>query len=305
MDKNNLYYRQVLLLVRLLPIVAREACFALKGGTAINLFVRDLPRLSVDIDLVYLPLDERAEAIRHVRTALSRIADAIENEISGSDVLRTSDETDSLRLFVTHNNVRIKIELSPVLRGCVFPPVAMEVRESVETEFGFAEIPVLSLQDLYAGKICAALDRQHPRDLFDVKLLLENEGLSDDLRKTFLVYLISHNRPISELLAPTRKDIRAIFQSDFANMTESLVTVEELEIVRERLIKQLRGDLTGAEKQFLLSFKACTPEWELLGLQDVADLPAVKWKLLNLKKMPKDKHEKALAALKRVLSSKE
>ena len=50
MDNNNIYYRQVQLLVQLLPLIAEEHCFALKGGTAINLFIRELPRLSVDID---------------------------------------------------------------------------------------------------------------------------------------------------------------------------------------------------------------------------------------------------------------
>jgi hypothetical protein len=56
LSADNPFYRQVVLLIELLPLVARERCFALKGGTAINLFVRDLPRLSVDIDLTYLPI---------------------------------------------------------------------------------------------------------------------------------------------------------------------------------------------------------------------------------------------------------
>ena len=59
MDRTSVYYKQVQLLVQLLPLVAEEDCFALKGGTAINLFVCDLPRLSVDIDLVYLPMNNR------------------------------------------------------------------------------------------------------------------------------------------------------------------------------------------------------------------------------------------------------
>ena len=53
---REVYRRQVQLLIRVLPSIAEEACFALKGGTAINLFVRDMPRLSVDIDLTYLPV---------------------------------------------------------------------------------------------------------------------------------------------------------------------------------------------------------------------------------------------------------
>ncbi|MEJ0063313.1 MAG: nucleotidyl transferase AbiEii/AbiGii toxin family protein [Alphaproteobacteria bacterium] len=301
MDRNSLYYRQVRLLVRLFPIIGQESCFALKGGTAINLFVRDLPRLSVDIDLVYLPLDDRETALRNARSALSRIAANIKKELPDSEVLTTHEASDALRLFVTQGDARIKIELSPVLRGSVFPPIAMDVRPIVEEEFGYGEMLVLSLPDLYAGKLCAALDRQHPRDLFDVKLLMENEGIDDDLRKTFLVYLISHHRPIAELIAPTRKDIRNIFEGEFARMTTIPVTVADLEETREKFIKTLRASLTKQEKAFLLSFKSREPDWPLLGLQDVENLPAVRWKLLNLQKMSEQKHQDAYVNLEKEL----
>lgn len=126
-------------------------------------------RLSVDIDLVYLPLDDRETALKNVRSALTRIADKIKQQIPESDIISSHENTDALRLFVMQGDVRIKIELSPVLRGTVAPPVMMDVKPAVEAEFGYAEMPVLALPDLYAGKLCAALDRQHPRDLFDIK----------------------------------------------------------------------------------------------------------------------------------------
>lgn len=63
MDSNSPFYAQVQLLLRVLPFVAQESCFALKGGTAINLFVRDFPRLSVDIDLVFLAEDNRPRLV--------------------------------------------------------------------------------------------------------------------------------------------------------------------------------------------------------------------------------------------------
>lgn len=72
MDRESPYYKQVSLLIRMLPVVATEPSFALKGGTAINLFVRDFPRLSVDIDLAYLPLEPRDEALANVKAALQR-----------------------------------------------------------------------------------------------------------------------------------------------------------------------------------------------------------------------------------------
>lgn len=72
MDKSSSYYKQVSLLIKMLPVVATEPVFALKGGTAINLFIRNFPRLSVDIDLAYLPLEPRDEALANVRAALKR-----------------------------------------------------------------------------------------------------------------------------------------------------------------------------------------------------------------------------------------
>ncbi len=202
MNKDTIYFKQVQLLVRVLPLIATEKCFALKGGTAINLFVRDLPRLSVDIDLVYIPLHDRDEALKNIREALTRISKLITRTFTNIKVQDAHEQSDTLRLMVVQGDARIKIELSPVIRGSVFPEVKMSVVKSVEDNFGYAEMAVVSLPDLYAGKICAALDRQHPRDLFDVKFLLDNEGFTEDFRKTFLVYLISHHRPMSELLQP-------------------------------------------------------------------------------------------------------
>lgn len=84
------YVAQVALLVRILPYVAKEKIFALKGGTAINLFYRDLPRLSVDIDLTYLPVKDRAESLVEINDAMDRIAAAIESGITGAKAQRIS-----------------------------------------------------------------------------------------------------------------------------------------------------------------------------------------------------------------------
>tara|TARA_R110001592_G_scaffold31482_1_gene110962 strand:- start:36890 stop:37768 length:879 start_codon:yes stop_codon:yes gene_type:complete len=291
-------------LISVLPIVAEEKCFALKGGTAINLFIRDLPRLSVDIDLVYLPMDDRETALTHITDALNRIADSIVEKINGVKIQKSFESrVDALRLIVKQGDAQIKIELSPVLRGTVFPEKLREVTEKVEEQFGYVEMPVVSLADLYAGKLCAALDRQHPRDLFDVKFLLENEGLSQDLRKTFLVYLISHNRTMAELLRPTRKELQATYDNEFIRMAQIDVPLEELEAVRETMISELNKSLTDEEKRFLLSFKALKPNWTLLGLSNIENLPAVRWKMHNLEKMDKNRHSEALKNLKDVLYS--
>ena len=304
LNAKEIYRKQVQLLVRVLPIVDTEKCFALKGGTAINLFYRSLPRLSVDIDLLYIPMDDRETALINIRATLSRISKLIQEKIPRSRVQDAHDQSDALRLIVSQDEIRIKVELSPVIRGTVFPEVRMEVVEEVEREFGYVEMQLASQPDLYAGKLCAALDRQHPRDLFDVKFLLENEGLTDDLRKTFLIFLISHQRPMSELLNPHRKDISEIYETEFKQMAEVDVPLEQLEEAREQLIHQINSQMTENEKQFLLSFKNKTPDWSLLEMENIeiiANLPSVLWKMINLKRMPEQKHKEAYHKLKKVL----
>ncbi len=301
-DKNSLYYKQVRLLMSILPLVAEEKMFALKGGTAINLFIRNMPRLSVDIDLTYLPQDDREIVLANIRAAFERLKNGIERTRSD---LKVQDQVKGkeYRLIVLSKDAQIKIELSPVLRGCVFPPENRAVVEPVEQEFGYAEIQVVSFEDLYAGKICAALDRQHPRDLFDIKLLFENEGLSRNLIKAFLVYLISSNRPISEILDPAFLDISELYENSFKGMTSIMVRKAELENTRTKLVKSIHESLTEEDRDFLVSFKSGVPDWGHLGLDGIENLPAVKWKLQNLSQMEPKRHKNALEKLKRLLGS--
>lgn len=302
MDRASTYYKQVQLLVQLLPLIAEESCFALKGGTAINLFVRDLPRLSVDIDLVYLPINDRQEALDDITRALARIAQGIKKVISDVEIVESfKSKPDALRLVVSRKDIKIKIEVSPVLRGTVLKPEVRNVCQKVEDEFGYAEIAVVALPDLYAGKICAALDRQHPRDLFDVKIFLDSSGLTDITRRALLVYLISHPRPIAELLNPARKNIKQLYEGEFLQMEAQHVSLEELERTRENMIQSVNAGLTENEKKFLLTFKKKAPDWSLLNLEGVENLPAVNWKLINLNNMKSDKYEVAYKKLRQVL----
>lgn len=249
-------------------------------------------------------MEVRDASLENIRAALARITDSIKKSIAGAQVQNTTLQQDnSLRIIVSLNDVRVKIELSPVIRGSLFPAVRMEVRPQVEKEFGYAEMLVASHPDLYAGKLCAALDRQHPRDLFDVKQLYENEGLTEELRKTFLVFLISHFRPMAELLNPNRKDISGIYEMEFAQMAEIEVSLQELLSVRKKLIADINKEMTDSERKFLLSVKNKTPDWALLGLDAalVSELPSVKWRLINLNKMSENKHVTAYKNLKAVL----
>lgn len=305
MAAHDRYRQQVALLVRTLPAVAEETCFALKGGTAINLFIRDMPRLSVDIDLTFLPVAPREESLAAIEAALLRIKERLKASIGGAQITESRPKGNGplTRLILQQGRVQIKIEVTPVLRGCVFTPELRAVSPSVEEEFGFAEMQVVSFADLYAGKIMAALDRQHPRDLFDVRDLLAQEGIGDDLRRAFIVYLISHDRPISEVLTVRRKDIAAEFAQNFEGMTSEPIALDDLLTAREALIGAIIGDMPEPHRSFLLGFKQGQPDWDLLGVPGAADLPAVRWKQANLDRLPADIRARFLAQLTEALAA--
>lgn len=303
MTPSNLFSDQVRLLVTLLPHVARQRCFALKGGTALNLFIRDMPRLSVDIDLAYLPVQDRETSLTSIHHALKAIAGDITRTVPGANVSGSalSGTSTWCKLVVAQDEVRVKIEVTPVLRGSVYPSTVRELMPRAQAEFGYAEMQILSFEDLYAGKFCAALDRQHPRDLFDVRLLLSNEGISGCLKDAFLVYLLSHNRPMAELLAPTRKDIKATYESEFSGMTIDQIALELLEAAREQLITTILQMLTEEDRRFLLAVKRGDAAWNTFAIPEAQHLPAVRWKLHNLSLMETGKRQKALRSLERVL----
>lgn len=299
------YKAQLDLLLLVLPYVAKEKIFALKGGTAINLFVRDMPRLSVDIDLTYLPLDSRANSLQNIQEGLSRIKADIEKNIPEVKVhtVPLNGGTD-VKLNCQSKKAQIKIEVNTITRGNVFPTQLMQVSDAVQEEFGrFAAINVVSLAELYGGKICAAIDRQHPRDVFDVKLLLENEGVTDEIWDGVKIGMISHYKPIIELLFPILKDQKSAFDNQFAGMTSIVFSYDDYEKTRATLIQTIQKRLTEFEKQFLLSFEMGEPTWMLFPHPILKDLPAIKWKLLNIQKLKKTNPQKHQLMIKELMAT--
>jgi len=302
--KDSPYFKQAQLMLRVMPHVAAEACFALKGGTAINLYVRNMPRLSVDIDLTYLPLEPRDAALANIGEALQRIAEAIRRTVPGATVqeIRAGGAEHVTKLSISTAEATIKIEPNLVLRGTVFSPVERELSEQAEMVFeASATANTLAMADLYGGKLCAALDRQHPRDIFDVKILMDNEGITDEIRAAFVIYLASHDRPMSELLEPNLKEFRPVFVREFVGMATEEVEYDELVTVRDRLIETIRKTMTENEKKFLHSIKQGQPDWGLMPVAGIDQLPAIQWKLINIRKMDKKKQMQSLEKLQVVL----
>ncbi|MGD9108811.1 MAG: nucleotidyl transferase AbiEii/AbiGii toxin family protein [Gammaproteobacteria bacterium] len=298
------YLKQVAFLLDILPVLNEYEVFALKGGTAINFFYQNAPRLSVDIDLSYLPVEPREQFLLNLTQALENLVYAIQKVDKNINIKRhyTNKDKQLSKLRIFKEDVEVKIEPNLVLRGYVFEPATQRLCKQLQDQFLQSfKINTMSKADVYGGKICAALDRQHPRDLFDVKLLLDHEKISDDIRKAFIVYLASSPRPMSELLNPNLINISDIFFKEFAGMTNISVTLEELLETREKLLGIIQKELTEKERLFLCSIKQGEPDWSLIDLPHIQQLPAIQWKLANIRKMETKKRSISLESLKNIL----
>ena len=166
--QTRVYRQKVELLLRLLPIVMDEGVFAVHGVTAINLFLKNLPRYSVDMDLTYVPLADREKSISDISKHLRSIVDKAKHSFKGIQ-LNLNENTS--KLLCEHQGKQVKIEVNQIKRGIVGGEVMrLPLSERAQEEFGlYCEADVVPVTQLYGGKIAAALSRQHPRDLFDVK----------------------------------------------------------------------------------------------------------------------------------------
>jgi predicted nucleotidyltransferase component of viral defense system len=274
-------------LVAAAPHVFWDDTFALKGGTAINLFMRDMPRLSVDLDLVFVdPAPLWDAALAKVKATLQQARERL--AAAGFVVQEPTSDADETRLLVHRGAVQVKIDVNHVFRGTVLPfamrGLSSRASDELQAEL---EIPVASLEDVYGGKLVAALARQHPRDLFDVMQLFAHEGVTEGIRRAFVVYLAGHNRPIHEVLFPNLRNIEQEFRETFVGMTAEEVALDTLHDARDKLLRTLHEGLDANERQFLVSVARNQPQWDLLDLDHVKNLPALRWKMRNLDELQK------------------
>jgi predicted nucleotidyltransferase component of viral defense system len=285
------YKAQVALLLDILPVVAEEKVFALHGGTAINLFHLNMPRFSIDIDLTYIPFSsDRNADLENIRKSLETIKNRIRKRnphIRFKDQQRASKE---LKLFCVSNGIEVKVEVNQINRGLIAQPgirnLCIKAQESFDT---FCKIQIVSPGQLWGGKINAALDRQHPRDLFDVRNMFNEIGYTDEIKTGFLFFLLGGKRPFHELLNPQRIEQRAVFDSQFIGMASQPFSYEEFQETRERLIFEIKRSLTEKEREFLLVFSKGEPVWDTV---DYSMYPAVRWKLINIRELKNNNPQK-------------
>lgn len=293
---NQVYLDTARLLTQVAPLVFANNAFALKGGTAINLFVRDMPRLSVDLDLVFADHTlAREEALGRINEAIRSAGQRLKKRGFQTHVATLADAGET-KLFVRREKLEVKVEVNFVLRGTVHPvrsaTLAAKAREVLQADL---ELPLLSLEDLYGGKLVAAMDRQHARDLFDVMELFRHGGITPGIRRSFVAYLAAHNRPIHEVLFPNLRDVSGEYEGTFKGMTAEPVALKALLAARERMVKELQAGLDIAEREFLLSLARNEPKWDLLGIAHLEQMPGVRWKLENLGRLAKANPKKLKA----------
>jgi len=286
MDRQ--YVDAVRLLLTVAPVIFESPRFALKGGTALNLFVQDLPRLSVDIDVVFTDHAlEREPALIAIGNGLQAAKAKLERMGYSADIRRTQ-KGDEAKLLVADRDSQIKVEVNFVFRGTLLPVELRALVSSARNLFTTAmELPVLAIPELYGSKLVAALDRQHPRDWFDVAAMTDGIGIDAKVVDCFVAYLAGHNRPIHEVLFSNDLPLDEIFNTDFVGLTAVEIPLQRLIETQQHIRQELPKALTDAHRRFLLSFVRAEPDWSLMPFDHLKDLPAIRWKLLNLERLRK------------------
>lgn len=290
---NASYLRTVALLLDIAPHVFTSGRFAMKGGTALNLFVQEMPRLSVDIDVVYVHHEtERSQALHEIAAELVAVQQKLQRQGLRADLLGGAGREES-KILVRGADAQVKVEVNHVFRGTVLPIETRRLTAAAEERFetGFS-VPTLAVAELYGGKLVAAMDRQHSRDLFDVIRMYEHVGLTEDIVECFVAYLAAHNRPIHEVLFSRENDLREAFNDEFLGMTAVPVSLSELESIRTRLHHELPKALADRHRRFLLTLASGKPDWTLMTCRHLRDMPGIRWKLLNLEKLKNANSEK-------------
>ena len=281
MDKSHV--DTVRLLLESVPVIFETPHFAMKGGTAINLFVQNMPRLSVDIDVVYTDhTTPRPEALTAIADGLDQARRKLGNYGMEAQVAATN-KGDEIKLFIQRGKIQVKVEVNHVFRGTVLPveirALNPEARRVFTTDLS---APILAPAELYGSKLVAAMDRQHPRDLFDIHGLFERGGLTPEIIECFVGYLAGHNRPVHEVLFSNDIDLTPAFENEFAGMAQNPVSLRELQKVRAKLKSELPAKLTADHRQFLIGLVSGEPDWKLMRCPHLQSLSAIQWKLQNL-----------------------
>ena len=290
-DKS--YIDTVRLLLESLPVIFETPRFAMKGGTAINLFIQNMPRLSVDIDVVYADYTTpRPAALKAISDGLNQTRKQLVKSGVDAQVAATG-KGDEIKLFIRRGKTQVKVEVNHVFRGTVLPVEKRTLNAEARRVFTVdLSAPVLAPAELYGSKLVAAMDRQHPRDIFDVRGLYEQDGLSPEIIECFVCYLAGHNQPVHEVLFSNDTNLSTAFENEFVGMTQEPISLAQLQQTRAKLKRELPSKLTAAHREFLIGLVSGEPDWHLIKCPHLQQLPAIQWKMQNLAHLKKSNPKK-------------
>ncbi|MDR1780507.1 MAG: nucleotidyl transferase AbiEii/AbiGii toxin family protein [Tannerella sp.] len=279
------YKQQVSLLLDILPIIAKEPQFAIHGGTAINLFEMDMPRLSVDIDLTFITFTEdREDDFSQIRRGLLNIKEGIKAALNGITFPDAKRADEELKLFCLRETSVVKIEVNQLNRGLIADARVLTLSTKAQEFFDtYCKVNAVSLGQLWGGKMNAALDRQHPRDLFDMHNFYQIHTITDEIKRGFLYFLLCSKRPIHEVLRPQPIDQRGVLLNQFIGMSDTPFSYEDYEQARQENIDSINKSLTDSDKEFLVSFLKGKPKWT--ENYNFSQYPPIRWKLMNQEKL--------------------
>ncbi len=272
------------LLLQIVPRVFATDRLALKGGTAINLYLDDAPRLSVDLDLVFTQLGlSREDALAAISDEMRRIAVALSADGLEVRPVVTADIGET-GLVVSDGSTQVKVETNTVFRGTLLPPVVRSLSAGAAQWLSMdAPAPVLDRSEVFAGKFMAALDRQHPRDLYDVWRLYEGGPIEPGMISAFVIYLCGHNRPAHEVLdSPERLSAEDYERALVGMIRGDVPPLAALLASRAQLRRDIVQGISESDRAFIAGFFAGEPDWSLLPYPHAGELPALAWKLRNL-----------------------
>ena len=301
---NDYYRHQADLVLTVLGYMDWDSCFAMKGGTALNFFYENMPRLSVDIDLVYLPVRSREQSLAEMKEELSNYVDDFTKRGFLAEIIGINKDNPVGKLYVSNKFASIKIEPNPVVRGTVLPTqmkyLSPAVKQTFQQEIN-GGVRCLDYNEIIGGKLVAMLDRQHPRDVFDMLNYYENKDHLRDVMDLFVIYLVQANRSFSEVLSPNLQDMEKLFKTNFTGMTQEPTDLNKLIVCREKALRDLRQSLETRHKEFIISFMRGAPRWELMPFEHLDQLPGMKWRLQNLQAISDIKREEEIAKIREAL----
>jgi predicted nucleotidyltransferase component of viral defense system len=297
-------YEKVHVLVRLLEAVRAHPFLgprmALKGGTALNLFLLGLPRLSIDIDLNYVGASDREEMRAErprLEQALQQVAGRMGFTITRAPTAHAGGTWRMMYASALGRAASIEVDVNFMLRTPLWPAV----RRDSHAIGGEQATQILIVEDheLAAGKLAALVARNASRDVFDARALLRRPGL--DRTKLRLAFIIYGGLNRTDWRAITVENIRATASEVDAQLVPMLrLDVRpargDLEAWTEDLVRETRElmavvlPLEAHELEFLerlngagdIAPELLTPEVAMQAI--IREHPGLEWKALNVKK---------------------